>query len=369
MKIAVIGAGVMGLSAAWALARAGHAVTVYEQGPVPNPLGSSVDRHRLIRHPYGAERGYTRMIDPAYAAWETLWTDLGECLYAPTGTLVLQTDGGSWAENSARALADEGVAFRRLETDEVARRFPLIAETGVRYALHLDTGGVLFADRIVAALAAHLARRGVAIHAATAVRDIDPARARARLASGATIAADLLIVAAGPWTNRLVPSLARRMTPSRQIVVYIEPPADLAAAWAAHPMILDIDPDTGFYLVPPRGDAGLKIGNHGFTLQGDPDRERTATPVEAARFMELARPRLRAFERYRRGEAKICFYDVEADERFIVEPVDTAAWAMTGFSGHGFKFAALLGLELARAVAGKRDRVEFIAWAAGRVSA
>src|SRR5258708_13181302 len=89
MKISIVGGGIMGLASAWALARDGHSVTVFEQGTLPNPLGSSVDEHRLIRHPYGAQRGSTRMIGPPYAAWDQLWADLGATHYAPNGTLGL----------------------------------------------------------------------------------------------------------------------------------------------------------------------------------------------------------------------------------------------------------------------------------------
>ncbi|MBP6769531.1 MAG: NAD(P)/FAD-dependent oxidoreductase, partial [Reyranella sp.] len=73
----------MGLATAWGLARQGHEVELFEQGPIPNPLASSTDEHRLIRHPYGAHVGYARMIDDAYAAWALLWADLGETLYKP----------------------------------------------------------------------------------------------------------------------------------------------------------------------------------------------------------------------------------------------------------------------------------------------
>jgi glycine/D-amino acid oxidase-like deaminating enzyme len=366
MKISIVGAGIMGLSSAWALARAGHDVSVFDQSLVPNPLGSSVDQHRLIRHPYGADRGYTRMIGAAYEAWETLWRDLGEMHYAPTGTLVLETGDTAWAEASAASLAAEGVAFRRLMVDDLARIFPLVDAGSVRFALHLESGGTLFADRTVSALAQWVARQGNArLTAPARVSDIDPDRARLRLEGGTIVDSDILIVAAGPWAPRLVQGLVSRVTPSRQVVIYLDPPADTVTAWARHPMILDIDPAAGFYLVPPRAGTGLKVGNHGFTMSGDPDRDRVAGEAEARAIMALCAQRLRDFSRYRLAEAKTCFYDVEPQERFIVERLGRQGWVMSGFSGHGFKFGPALALELARAIGGAADAGRITSWASG----
>jgi len=87
----VVGGGIMGLSTAWGLRRMGCGVTVLEQGEIPNLMGSSSDHHRLIRHAYGAELGYTRLVEPAYAAWELLWQTLGVRHYHPTGTLGCNT--------------------------------------------------------------------------------------------------------------------------------------------------------------------------------------------------------------------------------------------------------------------------------------
>jgi glycine/D-amino acid oxidase-like deaminating enzyme len=372
VKIFIVGAGIMGLSAAWALARDGHQVTVFEQGPVPNPLGSSVDEHRLIRHPYGGERGYTRMIGAAYRAWGLMWSDLGTRHYSATGTLVLDR-GDAWTAATVASLTAESISFHRLDPSAAAGRFPLLAIDGLEAALVLDTGGTLFAAAIVADLTRYLPQRGVTIRARTPVRDVDPDRARVILASGETAEADLLVIATGPWATRLLPSLADRVTPSRQVVVYLTPPDDVVGLWREHPLVLDIDPSSGFYLVPPRpfpagGVSGLKVGDHSFTLTGDPDRDRVATAMEAQAILDRVGRRLRHLDRYTVREAKTCFYDVEPKERFIVEPLGWRGWVLSGFSGHGFKFGAVLGLELARTISGKRTAGGLTEWAAGWLS-
>jgi sarcosine oxidase subunit beta len=188
-----------------------------------------------------------------------------------------------------------------------------------------------------------------------------------RTAEGRTDRADAVIVAAGPWTAALLPALASRVTPSRQVALYLEPPAGLQAAWAAAPMLLDqIEAaEGGFYAVPPVAGTALKVGDHGFSLRGDPNRERAPTARELATVSALAASRLPDFARYRVLEARTCFYSVTADEAFIVERC-AQAWVLAGFSGHGFKFGALIGERVAAALAGDESAAALAAWAAGR---
>jgi glycine/D-amino acid oxidase-like deaminating enzyme len=81
--------------------------------------------------------------------------------------------------------------------------------------------------------------------------------------------------------------------------------------------------------------------------------------------MALARSRLPDFARYRLLDARTCFYSVTADEAFIVERCENA-WILAGFSGHGFKFGALIGERVAAALAGEHSADALAAWAAGR---
>ena len=364
MKVSIVGAGIMGLGTAWALERLGHQVTIFEQGPVPNPQGSSVDQHRLIRYPYGPAEGYMQMVADAHAIWDQVWADLGETLYRPTGTLCLSRAGAKWHQDTLAALERAGHAVEGLSQAELARRFPLIEAANVDEAYYLDSGGLLFAERIVAALAKRLAGRGVEIRAQTPVVEIDPDRGFVTLANGAVIGADALVVAAGPWVSRLVPELGRRVKPSRQVIAYMVPPDDLKPLWQSGPMLLGIDPDAGFYAVPPRDGTGLKIGDHRFGPTGDPDGDRSGTEAEIAAALAGCARRLKRFDDYRIDRLRACFYTVEPDEKFIIEPAGLSTYVMSPCSGHGFKFGPLLG----SAVAGAIDAGEpgdIAAWAAG----
>jgi glycine/D-amino acid oxidase-like deaminating enzyme len=367
MRVIVVGGGIMGLSCAWALVRRGHRVTLYEQGPLPNPLASSHDQHRLIRFTYGAMTGYARMVVDAYAAWQRLWADLGRSHYLPSGTLVVAREAGGWVESSLAGLEQLALPVERWTAADLARRLPFLDLGTPAFALFTPTGGVLLAERILQDLGRHLAAEGVALHARTPVAEVDPARALIRTVAGREDQADALVIAAGAWAPALLPALGPRVTPSRQVALYLEPPAELQAAWAAAPMLLDQIEATagGFYAVPPVAGTALKVGDHGFSLSGHPDRERTPTAAERATVLALAASRLRDFERYRGLEATTCFYSVTADEAFIVERCESA-WILAGFSGHGFKFGALIGERLAAALAGEQSADALAAWAAGR---
>jgi sarcosine oxidase subunit beta len=364
----VLGAGIMGLATAWGLARRGWSVQVIEQDPVPNPRGASCDHHRLIRHAYGAAEGYMRMVDPAHAAWDLLWEELGERHYVETGVLALASARGTgWMEASRAALTAHGLPPEPLDRAALAGRFPMFDPASVAEAFHLPRGGVLLAERIVAGLARRCTALGVAFRRAR-VTGADPERGRLHLAEGGVAEADLLVLAAGPWAPRLLPGLGGRVAASRQVVLYLEPPAALREAWAAAPMLLDRGTTgVGFYAVPPVAGTPLKLGDHRFSLDGDPEADpRETSAAEREAVLALAGGRLRDIGAYRLLGARACYYDVEPQERFILEPLGERAWVMSGFSGHGFKFGALLGLALARAAGDPTLSAGLPAWAAGQ---
>jgi glycine/D-amino acid oxidase-like deaminating enzyme len=375
MRVLIVGGGIYGLSTAWALHRAGHDVSLFEQHRIGNPLGSSGDQHRLIRYAYGETPGYMRMVGDGYAAWERMWCDLGVKLQIETGTLALGQKGTNWCAHSQALLDGDGHQVEALDRATLTRRFPLIDPQGVEQAFYLKTGGALLADRITTTLARWLREQGVQVNEGARVTAIDGDAAGLRLEDGTTHSADMVLVCAGPWVTRLVPQLASKVTPSRQVVVYLEPAGEQRAAWASHPMVLDIGDGTGFYMVPPvsapdlpgrpGGWTGLKIGDHSFSLKGDPDRDRQPLPAEAAPIMEQCAKRLRGFDRFTVAELKTCFYTVEPREHFIAHELGKSAWVLSCCSGHGFKFASAIGEGFAAMLGGKVSADDFTRWVGG----
>ncbi len=342
MRVIVVGGGIMGLSTALSLRRQGHRVTIFEQASIPNPLGSSVDQHRLIRHPYGQMGGYSRMVGPALRAWSQTWDTLGQSYLHPTGTLILARDNLEWAESSISDMADMGIEHSILNSTQLKTLAPMLSTSGIELAAWVNSGGILLAEEIIRAMARCLVMQGVVLNTHTPVIDIDPIRSAITLEDGSQVRADRLVVTAGPWVRDIFPAAMGRIKPSRQLVLYLKPPKPLAEAWQKTPMVLDIQGNGGIYVVPPVASTGLKVGDHSFSMKGHPSTKRTANKGEISVLFEACRNRILDLNSYEISETKICFYTVQKDERFIVENIDKAV-LMSGFSGHGFKFGALMG--------------------------
>lgn len=350
MKISVVGAGIAGLSTAWALARRGHQVILFEQATIPNPLGASGDHHRIIRRAYGAGSGYGAAITEAYEAWDEMWADLGTSHLDARGFMAVSREPGDEAEDYLNGLREGGWAHELLEPDAAAARFPFLDPATFRYAFVSQEGGALHCRRIAGDMAAWLQDNGVSLRQRMRVTDIDARNAVVSTADGRVIEADRVIVTAGAWATKLFPDLARDLATYRTAVVYLDPPDHLREAWAKAPVILDVGGETDGYILPPSGGGGLKFGSglHKFA-NADADANRIPAEGEGETIRNLFAPPMRDIEQYRVEDVVTCAYTFTEDERFYVRE-DEACLVVSACSGHGYKFGAAVGRRVARYV-------------------
>ena len=211
MNIIVVGAGIAGLSTAWSLVKAGHSVTLLEQGPsIPNPLAASGDHHRIIRRAYRASTGYGALITEAYDAWDEMWADLGENHLDPRGFLCVSREPGDEAEEYREGLEAGGLPFEMLDPRGRGERWPFLEPGTFRYAYFSTEGGALHCRKIAAGLAAWLREHGANVYENSKVVAIDADSGRVELETGETLQADRVVVAAGAWVLKLFPELVRR---------------------------------------------------------------------------------------------------------------------------------------------------------------
>jgi glycine/D-amino acid oxidase-like deaminating enzyme len=337
-NVIIVGAGINGLTTAWHLNKKGYRVSVFDRGPIPNPVSSSYDEHRVTRHAYGEMGDYAARMPEAFQLWDALFADIGARHFDPLPVIAFERKPSGWIDPSIADLGRMGIAWRELDIASFKTAHPLINTDGVTRAVELHGSGVLFPNRILTDLVVHLAAKGVVFHPHTDVTEIDPETATISTSAG-TFSGDHLVIAAGAWVTRLVPQTAAMLTPSRQTVVFLAPPKKFAGLWASAPVYFDLDAETGTYVLPPRPGTRLKIGDHRFTRTGEPDQPRLAAEEEVARLIEACRAGYTDFDDYMILERKACYYTVTDDESFVLEAAGAKATLMSACSGHGFKLA------------------------------
>ena len=335
MDVAVVGAGVMGAATARALARSGASVVLFEQFRIGHTRGSSHGRSRIFRLSYPDET-YVAMAQEALGSWRALERDSGEQLLVTTGGLDL----GPRIEENASALAACSADFEMIDPPAARRRFPFLSLPEDSTALFQPDSGIVGADATVSACARLAAAKGARVIEEAKVLHLEPQDARVRLRTeGGDVVATAVVVTAGAWAKSLLEQVGVNLPvrPTRETVAYFDfdgPPPPTLVEWG----------DPSIYSLPSPG-QGIKAGQHIAGPPTDPDdvggvnRESVETVSRwvAERYPSASHtPHL----------AETCIYTNTDDEAFILErhgPIVVGSPC----SGHGFKFAPLIGERLA----------------------
>jgi sarcosine oxidase len=345
----VIGVGGMGSAAVYELARRGRRVLGLEQFAIPHELGSSAGSTRIFRFAYFEDPGYVPLMRRSFARWQALQHDFGETFITVTGGLDIGLPSGRVIPGAKDACRLHGLAHDVLDAREAAARFPAWQLPPEFEAVFQPDAGFLLADRAILAHATLARKLGAEIHEQEPVRAWRASGGRVAVETErARYEAGSLVIAAGAWASRLVPSLARSAIPERQVVGWFKTAGPQFGPSAFPVFILQDASARIYYGFPDHGD-GLKVGKFRHRYEAtDPDQvARGIAPEDEHELRGLA-PFI-AGGIGAPAAFKTCMFVNAPDEHFIIDvlPEQQNVVVAAGFSGHGYKFCSGVGEILA----------------------
>jgi len=280
--------------------------------------------------------------------WRKLEEETGTRLLTQTGALLIGKHRPSFETECYEAMRAEGCAVELLDRQQVASRFPQFNTRAFEYGVFDPSGAITHAEIALRALIDLARRRGVTIIENTRVADVRNRMSRVVVGcdAGGDVECERAMIASGPWSRKLLPFLADKLTTTRQELVYFEPAAEISRSFEPSVFPIFLDLQSGFYGFPIHHNGAMKIANH---LNGPPaDPDQASDDVDES-FIISCRAFFNEFipalADARVSDTRVCIYNNTPDDDFIVDwhPALEGVLVVTGFSGHGFKFGPVIG--------------------------
>ena len=351
--VIILGLGAMGSAAAYHLARRGKRVLGIEQFTSPHDKGSSHGGSRIIRQAYWESPEYIPLVLRAYE----LWTELQKAAHIPlleiTGGLIVGRPDCDLVSRSIEAGSLHSIPFEVLGRQEVESRYPVFRISEEEVGVFEPRAGFLVPEQCVRAHLEGALRQGGELHFEEEVIEWTTREdgVEVRTHRGRYEAAHL-ILSAGPWAGEVM-GKTFPLQVTRQVMAWIQPRTGVAPFVPGKFPVFILDdangrPAYGFPAIDgPAG--GVKAAVHGSEEVCSPESiDRVVHPADIDALIRKLKPRIPALEA-QVVRAKTCLYTMTPDEHFIIgtHPETAKCTVACGFSGHGFKFASVIGEVLA----------------------
>lgn len=349
--IIVLGCGAMGSAALAELARRGVRVLGIEQYPLVHDQGSSHGETRIIRLAYYEHPDYVPLLRRAFERWYELEQECGEQLLTETGMLSMGEPASELIAGIKQAAAEHSLALEHYSAAEVTRRWPQWKLPESYVGVFENVAGYLRVERCIREQLNVAAKHGAQIVAETPVISWDATGSSVTVKTAReTYHAAKLVIAGGAWNPALLAGLNLPLTVARMVPCWFEVPDPHQFTRQHFPCFIHASPAGEFYGFPQIDGQGLKLAPHHCTREvASPDEVDRATnerdETELRRFASewLTAPLGRCLKR------SVCMYTLTPDRHFVIDthPEHDNVVMAGGFSGHGFKFASVVGEILA----------------------
>jgi sarcosine oxidase len=345
--VAVIGLGAAGSAALYALARRGARVIGIERFAPGHDRGSSHGQTRIIRLGYFEHPSYVPLLRATYARWRELERAASRKLMHVTGIVEIGQPDSELVAGTLAASRQHDLPHEILNAAATMRRFPAFRIPDSFIGVFQPDGGFLDVEPALETMIALAKSAGAEMHIKTAAGSVasNSTGVRIETANG-LVEADTAIVAAGPWLKNLLPDLAAPLRVTRQVQAWFEPTDSTLFTADRFPVFLIETRHGQHYGFPPHAGSGVKVAKHHHADQTvDPDHvDRNVGDADLA----LIRPALADHIPAANGKllaATTCLYTVTPDRDFIVDrrPRHPSIIVASPCSGHGFKFAPVMG--------------------------
>jgi sarcosine oxidase len=357
--VIVVGVGAMGSSACMHLARRGKRVLGLDRSDIPNALGSSHGFSRMIRLSYHEHPDYVPLLLRAYELWRELEHLSGRALLHITGGLYMGLPDGDTVAGALKAAQERSLPHELLTRAQLQTRYPVFHVPPDHVGFFEPSAGFLVPEAVIAAQAELALRAGAVLNAHEEVLDWHADSSGVKLTSRGPrgkreFHTDRIIFTAGAWTSRLLADLGVQLRVTRQVMAWVWPKKPELFELGELPVWALDHPGGGlhygFPIDPDSAAPGFKLALHRRADEVDPDRvERTARPGDEETVREILRTTIPDAD----GDLlalRVCLYTNSPDSHFVIDRApghDGRALVACGFSGHGFKFASVMGEVLA----------------------
>jgi len=348
--VIVVGLGIMGSATAWALARRGVRVVGLEQYAPFHALGSSHGKTRIIREAYFESPEYVPLVQRAYELWDELGERTGRRLLRVTNGVSIGRLDSPFIVGARESAQRHGLAHELLDAQEARKRFPVLALPDDFVALIEGRAGILFAEECWRAFCEDAVRHGAELRFGVRVHGFAPdGEGMTVETESGRLRADRVVVTAGPWSTTLLADLGLPLEVRRVLVVHVQPDDPTRFRPEMLPIFIMDVPEGEYYGFPFLPDQGVKFGRHDDGEVCTPESVRRTVTDDEVRWMTGV------LERYLPGAARqvlmtvTCLYTMTPDRHFVIDrhPEWPQVVFAAGFSGHGFKFASIMGEALA----------------------